>query len=129
MKIAIAFILTIILISFTSITGQEREEEIILPQNIVETIKKAIQSENDGLKKSSMSMISEYKLKQACCSLIEQFGKETSMDYKYLIARVIYEVGCEKSVEEFRLVLKEEQAIELKYFCELLHKNYLFAKN
>ena len=34
MKLIISFILTIILISFTNITGQENEEEIILPQNI-----------------------------------------------------------------------------------------------
>ena len=128
MKLIITFILTIILISFTDITGQENEEEIILPQNIVETITIAIQCENDGVKKSSMSMIGKYKLKQACCALIEQFGKETNMDYKFLIARVIYMVGCERSVENFRVVLKEEQAIELKYFCELLHSNYLFAK-
>jgi len=128
MKLIITFILTIILISFTDITGQENGEEIILPQNIVETITIAIQCENDGVKKSSMSMIGKYKLKQACCVLIEQFGKETNLDYKYLIARVIYMVGCDLSVEKFRTVLKEEQATELKYFCELLHNNYLFAK-
>ncbi|VAX26192.1 hypothetical protein MNBD_IGNAVI01-639 [hydrothermal vent metagenome] len=61
--------------------------------------------------------------------LIKQFEDETSIEYKMLIAEVIYDVSCPEMVESFRTVLKSESLEELKYFCDLLHQNYLFANN
>ncbi|MEN8193375.1 MAG: hypothetical protein ABFS12_11205 [Bacteroidota bacterium] len=129
MKNIITYILSAILLISANLYAQENNNAIILSDNSVKSIGIAIQSDNDGLKKSAMLMIGKHKLNQPCCLLIEQYGREKNMDYRYLIARVIYMVGCDLSVEKFRTVLKEEEVTELKYFCELLDKNYQFAQN
>ncbi|NOX65792.1 MAG: hypothetical protein GXO85_08325 [Chlorobi bacterium] len=111
----------------TNLTGQEKE--IVLSSNSIASLANGVHSENTGLKKSSIKMIARYKLKQVCPILIKQFESETSIDYKMLIAEVIYDVSCPEMVDSFRTVLKYETLEELKYFCDLLHENYLFANN
>lgn len=125
MKRIIIFLVVVLLSGITSITGQENE--IVLSENSVATLAIGIQSENSGLKKSSISMVSRYKLKQVCPIIIEQFANETELDYKMLIAEVVYDVGCADAIDKFRTVLKDEKLNELKYFCKMLHENYLFA--
>ncbi|MEN8194628.1 MAG: hypothetical protein ABFS12_17540, partial [Bacteroidota bacterium] len=90
---------------------------------------KGIQSDNIGLKKSAISLVGMYKLKQVCPILIQQFANETKISYKLMIAEMIYNVGCPESIESFRTVLKDEVIDELQYFCKILHENYLFANN
>ncbi len=125
MKRIIIFLVVVLFSGITSITGQEKE--IVLSENSVATLAIGIQSENTGLKKSSISMVSLYKLKQVCPIIIEQFANESELDYKMLIAEVVYDVGCADAIDKFRTVLKDEKLNELKYFCKMLHENYLFA--
>ena len=119
------FLVVVFFSGITNLTGQENE--IVLSENSVATIAMGIHSENTGLKKSSISMVGRYKLKQVCPILIEQFADESEMDYKMLIAEIVYDVGCADAIESFRTVLKDETLDELKYFCKMLHENYLFA--
>lgn len=127
MKRIIIFIVVVLFSGITSITGQEKE--IVLSKNSIESLTNGIHSENTGLKKSSMQMVSRYKLKQVCPILIKQFISESELSYKILIAEIVYDVGCSEAIEKFRTVLKEETINELKYFCRMLHENYLFARN
>ncbi len=109
----------------TNLTGQEKE--IVLSSNSIASLANGVHSENTGLKKSSIKMIARYKLKQVCPILIEQFANESEIGYKMLIAEVVYDVECTEAIESFRTVLKDETIDELKYFCKMLHENYLFA--
>lgn len=127
MKRIIIFVVVILFSGITSISGQEKE--IVLSKNSIASLTNGIHSENDGLKKSSMQMVSRYKLKQVCPILIAQFANESEMDYKMLIAEIVYDVGCSEAIETFRTVLKDETINELKYFCKMLHENYMFARN
>ena len=127
MKRIIIFLVVALFIGITNVTGQEKE--IVLSKNSIESLANGIHSENNGLKKSSMQMVSRYKLKQVCPILIEQFANESEIGYKMLIAEVIYDVGCTEAIESFRTVLKDETIDELKYFCKMLHENYMFARN
>ena len=125
MKRLIVFIVVVLFSGITSLTGQEKE--VVLSEGSVATLALGIHSENTGLKKSCIAMVSRYKLKQVCPILIEQFTNETELDYKMLIAEVVYDVGCTEAIENFRTVLKDEKLDELQYFCKMLHENYLFA--
>ena len=125
MKRLIIIVIAVLFSGMTNLTGQEKE--IVISNNSVASLADGIHSENDGLKKSSMKMVARYKLKQVCPILIKQFENETSIEYKMLIAEVIYDVSCPEMVDGFRAVLKYETLEELKYFCDLLHENYLFA--
>ena len=125
MRRLMIFLVVVFFSGITNLTGQENE--IVLSENSVATIAMGIHSENTGLKKSSIAMVSRYKLRQVCPILIEQFADESEMDYKMLIAEVVYDVGCADAIESFRTVLKDETLDELKYFCKMLHENFLFA--
>lgn len=125
MKQVIIFLVVVLFSGITNVTGQEKE--IVLSEGSVASLANGIHSENDGLKKSSMQMVSRYKLKQVCPILIEQFANESEIGYKMLIAEVVYDVGCIEAIESFRTVLKDETIDELKYFCKMLHENYMFA--
>ena len=125
MKTIIVILVSLLLSGITNVSGQEKE--VVLSKNSVATLAVGIQSENDGLKKSAMIMIGRYKLKQVCPFLIKQFGNETEISYKLLIAEMIYDVGCAEAIESFRAVLKYEKLDELKYFCSMLHENYMFV--
>ena len=125
MRRLVIIVIAVLFSGITNLTGQEKET--VLSSNSVASLAMGIHSENTGLKKSSMKMVARYKLKQVCPVLIDQFENETSIDYKMLIAEVIYDVSCPEMVDSFRTVLKYETLDELKYFCDLLHQNYLFA--
>lgn len=127
MKRIIIFLVVALFIGITNVTGQETE--IVLSKNSIASLANGIHSENNGLKKSSIQMVSRYKLKQVCPILIEQFANESEIGYKMLIAEVVYDVGCTEAIESFRTVLKDETIDELKYFCQMLHENYMFARN
>ena len=112
-----------------SITVTAQENEIILSENSVKSLANGIHSENIGLKKSAISMVGRYKLRQVCPILIKQFASETELGYKLMIAEMIYDVGCPDAITSFRTVLKDEKLDELQYFCKMLHENYVFANN
>ena len=125
MRRLIVFVVVLLFSGITNLTGQEKE--IVLSEGSIATLAMGIHSENTGLKKSSISMVSRYKLKQVCPILIEQFADESELEYKMLIAEVVYDVGCAEAIERFRTVLKDETIDELQYFCKMLHENYMFA--
>lgn len=123
----IMIILTVVLFISTTVTGQENE--IVLSENSVKSLANGIHSENIGLKKSAISMVGRYKLRQVCPILIQQFASESELGYKLMIAEMIYDVGCPEAISSFRTVLKDEKIDELQYFCKMLHENYVFANN
>ena len=127
MKQLAILVAAIMFFSVAALTGQERE--IILSENSVKSLSNGINSENVGLKKSAISMVGRYKLRQVCPILIQQFANETDLGYKLMIAEMIYDVGCPDAISNFQIALKDEQMEELQYFCKILHENYLFANN
>ncbi len=127
MKQIIVFLVIVLFSGITSVTGQEKE--IVLSKNSIQSLANGIHSTNDGLKKSSIKMVSRYNLKQVCPILIEQFTNESDIGYKMLIAEMIYDVGCPEMVDSFRTVLRTEKIEELQLFCKMLYKNYVFANN
>ena len=92
MKRIIIFLVVALFIGITNVTGQEKE--IVLSKNSIESLANGIHSENNGLKKSSMQMVSRYKLKQVCPILIEQFANESEIGYKMLIAEGLRSSEC-----------------------------------
>lgn len=127
MKYLIISVAATLVFTAAIISGQQKE--IILSENSVKSFANGIHSENIGLKKSAISMVGKYQLKQVCPILIQQFANEEELGYKLMIAEMIYDVGCPEAIESFRTVLKDETVNELQSFCQMLHKNYVFANN
>jgi hypothetical protein len=84
----------------------------------------AIQSENDGLRKSAIYLAGFYSLKEVVPVLVNQLEKEKNSDIKILIALTLYRIGDLSGMEAVEKLLTTNNDMRVKQISKTILKEY-----
>lgn len=86
-------LLTILLLSSAAIAQKQSIGDVTANEHALNNLIAGIQSENDGLKRSSVYFAGKYRIAEVENILINQLQKEEDPSTRILIALVLYEMG------------------------------------
>ena len=84
-----------------------------------------IQSDNTGLKRSSIYFAGKYKIAEAESALISQLKEEKDPSTRILIALVLYEMGSEEGLIEVQKLSMNDQNAKVRRMATQIYNEYL----
>jgi HEAT repeat protein len=120
-----ALILAVLLASSLTVTRAQEQEILSKYKYAVENLNKGIQSDNEGLKRSSMYFAGKYKITSAIPTLIEQLNKEANPSNRILIALVLYKIGSPAGISVVRSLSKNDENQEVRRMAYEIYRAYI----
>jgi len=84
-----------------------------------------IQSENNGVKRSSIYFAGKYRVAEAEDALIAQLKEETDPSTRILIALVLYEMGSEDGLVEVQSLSLNDEDAKVRRMATQIYNEYL----
>jgi len=91
----------------------------------LETLKQGIQSDNPGLRRSSIYMAGLYKIDEAVETLTEQLEKEENAGTRILIALSLYNIGNPDGMKAVKKLAGEDNNKEVKRMGTVLYREFV----
>lgn len=123
MKTLIKF-LTLILAASALVFSQTDKEEAAKEKIRIINLKNGINSENPGLKESSIKMAGKYKIKEVIPDLMMILKTDDDPEIKMLTALTIYSIGEKRSMTDIYSLSKTEKNLKLKKLYDALYFVY-----
>ena len=115
--IGITFIAVILSSSF--ITSQTNSESRVMLKNIVKAnILRGIQSDNYGLKMSSIYLAGKYKITDVSKELVKEMKASDNEEVCQMLVWSLYQIGDESCCKEMKAIIKNHPSEKIKSFCE-----------
>ncbi len=119
------FILTAF-ISATSVDAQETSiSNITSGKYALKNLLAGIQSQNEGVRRSSIYFAGKYKIAEAEKTLIDQLHREKNAGTRILIALVLYEMGSVDGLLEVKKLSKEDIDPKVRRMSTQIYYEYL----
>lgn len=126
----LTFILTAaFLISALTVTLAQEKEIISKYKYAVENLKYAIQSDNEGLKRSSIYFAGKYKITGAVNSLTQQLENEDNPSDRILIALVLYKIGSPEGIDAVKHLSKKDKNQNVRRMAIEIYNAYMIDKD
>ena len=91
----------------------------------LENLVVGIQSDNTGLKRSSIYFAGKYRIAETEDALIAQLKAEKNPSTRILIALVLYEMGSEKGLLEVKNQSLTDEDAKVRRMCLQIYNEYL----
>jgi HEAT repeat protein len=120
-------LLVVLVISLNANTGLQAQSSKYsnITKNSIETLKRGIESDNTGLRKSSIYLAGFYKINEAVDVLIEQLEKEQNPGTKILIALSLYNIGNPEGMEAVKELAVSDKNNEVKRMSTALYMQFV----
>lgn len=90
----------------------------------IESLNEGIQSDNPGLRKSSIYMAGLYKINESVNTLVNQLEREKNPSTRVLIALSLYNIGNPKGMEAVKKLSAKDNDKEVKRLSTVLYKQF-----
>ena len=122
------FILVVILFLFlvTDSFGQNQKiSNLSKHKYALQNLEMGIQSENDGVRESSIYLAGQYRFIDTEDALIKQLRVEKKSDIKVLIGLALYRMGSEKGMYELQKLALEDENPKVRRMSSAIYSEYL----
>ncbi len=119
----LAVLLAVLMISQTGLQAQSSNYKNINEYSL-ESLKKGIQSDNPGLRKSAIYMAGLYKIDEVVETLVEQLGKEKIPSNRVLIALSLYNIGNTEGMEAVKIMAAGDKDKEVRRMSTVLYRQF-----
>ena len=92
---------------------------------VLKNLVAGIQSENNGVKRSSIYFAGKYRIAEAENALIDQLKEETDPSARILIALVLYEMGSEEGLMEVQKLSMNDENAKVRRMATQIYNEYL----
>ena len=121
-------VLLIVLVSVqTGLQAQSTNHKNINEYSL-ESLKKGIQSDNPGLRRSAIYMAGLYRIDEAVETLVDQFDKEKIPSNRVLIALSLYNIGNPEGMEAVKDLAARDKDKEVKRMGTVLYRQFADIK-
>lgn len=124
---AVAFA-ALALVQTANVFSQENiKEKLFQHPTAVNDLMIGIQSENDGLRKSSIYFAGKYRIREVVSALIDQMDQEKNPSIRILIANSLFRIGDERGMEKIIAVAAKDDNGKVRRICSALVREYKSA--
>jgi HEAT repeat protein len=111
-----ALLLTVILVALTmNLFAQEDKDENRYPnEKAIKNLITAINSDNDGLRRSAVYFAGKYKVKETVSPLAEILKKEKDPNNRVLIALALFEIGDEEGINAVKKLAANDEDLYVR---------------
>lgn len=100
-------------------------KEITNHRYALENLLDGIQSENNGVKRSSIYFVGKYRISESEELLIEQLEREQNPNNKVLIALVLYKLGSDDGLNAVKKLAATDRIEKVRRMCTHIYNEYL----
>jgi len=118
LRLALILQLTISILAFSQTST---DDNIELPKEAVANLLLGIESDNYGLKTSSIYFAGKYKVIEAAQNLIKEINNSNDDDLTLMIAWSLFRIGDDLSCKELAKIANNHPSADLRTFCSKLH--------
>lgn len=118
-------LLTLIFVQPANVFSQTNvKEKLSQHPTAVNDLMLGIQSENEGLRKSSIYFAGKYRIKEVVPALIDQMDEEKNPSIRILIANTLFRIGDERGIEKIIAVSAKDDNGKVRRICNALVQEY-----
>lgn len=117
-------LLTALLMS-SSFAQKQSLNEITSNKYALQNLVAGIQSDNTGVKRSSIYFAGKYRIAEAEDVLIDQLKEEKDSSTRILIALVLFELGSEEGLNEIRELSQNDENAKVRRITTQIYNEYL----
>ena len=131
-QIAAAFALTLLLVTGINLNLFAQPNPISNVTNneyALDNLKSGINSENSGVRKSSIYFAGKYRIAEIVTCLVERLGKEGEPSVRLLIAYSLYEIKDAEGMKAVKELTLNDNDIKVKKMSFNLYDEYLNNSN
>jgi hypothetical protein len=121
-------LLTVLLSVQTGLQAQSSNYKNINEYSL-ESLKKGIQSDNPGLRRSAIYMAGLYKIDEVVETLVDQLDKEKIPSNRVLIALSLYNIGNPEGMEAVKDLAARDKDKEVKRMGTVLYRQFADINN
>lgn len=119
--VAILFVLLV-----TDTFGQNQKiSDLSKHKFTLQNLEMGIQSENDGVRESSIYFAGKYRLIDTEDALIKQLKVENESDIKVLIGLALFRMNSEKGMNELQMLTKNDSNPKVRRMSQAIYNEYL----
>ena len=115
-------VLALFLMSCSFQPQTNSDQHVELPDYAVINLLNGIQSDNYGVKMSSIYLAGKYKITEVSKNLIEEIKNSNDDELCQMLAWSLYQIGDDSYCEELQAFMKNHPSEKLKALCSYLHK-------
>ncbi len=119
----LAVLLAVLISASTGLQAQSSNYKNINEYSL-ESLKQGIQSDNPGLRKSSIYMAGLYKIDESVETLIDQLEKEPIPSTRVLIALSLYNIGNPEGMEAVKKLSSREKNEEVRRMSTVIYRQF-----
>ena len=127
-KLVIAYLSILFVATIGELTAQTNSisiKDITNDKYALDNLLDGINSENDGVKRSSIYFAGHYRIAEAEEALIEQLKKEQNPSNKILIALVLYELVSEDGLLEVKKLASNDDNQKVRRMSTHIYNEFL----
>ncbi|NUN10358.1 MAG: hypothetical protein HUU54_14385 [Ignavibacteriaceae bacterium] len=120
--------LMFVLVLFSSAFAQ-KPAAVKMSNAAIGNLVNALNSENDGLRRSAIYLAGKNKVKEVVDVLIERLNKEKEAGMKILTALSLYNIGDNRGMEKVHLAAVTDPDLRVRRMCTAIFSEYLSDNN
>ena len=127
-KLVIAYLSILFVATIGELTAQTNSisiKDITNDKYALDNLLDGINSENDGVKRSSIYFAGHYRIAEAEEALIEQLKKELNPSNRILIALVLYELVSEDGLLEVKKLANNDDNLKVRRMSTHIYNEFL----
>ena len=118
-------LLSIFLLSSAAIAQKQSISDLTTNEHALKNLIAGIQSENDGLKRSSIYFAGKYRIAEVENILINQLQKEENPSTRILISLVLYEMGSIQGLLAVQQLAQNDDNERVRRMATHIYNEYL----
>ena len=125
-KLAVVFLSLLIIVTMGELTAQNNSiQDITDNKYAIENLLDGINSDNEGVKRSSIYLAGKYRIVETEQVLIEQLNKEQNPSNRILIALVLYKLKSEKGLLAVRKLAGHDHNQKVRRMSTHIYNEYI----
>jgi HEAT repeat protein len=121
----VILLLAIVLLSPAAIAQNQSIIDVTTNEHALKNLIAGIQSENNGVKRSSIYFAGKYRIAEAEEALISQLKEENDPSTRILIALVLYEMGSREGLLAVQQLVQNDDNEHVRRMATHIYNEYL----
>ena len=129
-KLYFALVAILFFFLVTDSFGQNQKiSEVSKHKFALQNLVTGIQSENEGVRESSIYLAGQYRFIDTEDALIEQLKVEKDSDIKVLIGLALFRMNSEKGMNELQMFIKKDSNPRVRRMSQAIYNEYLVTNS
>ncbi|MBS4034075.1 MAG: HEAT repeat domain-containing protein [Ignavibacterium sp.] len=123
-KASPAILMLMMLLFTVTLNAQNNLKDLTQNAYAKENLLKALDSKNEGVRKSAIYMVGSYKLAEFANVLVDRLEKENNESIRLLIAYALFETMDAEGLDAVKVLVNKDKSQKVRNISSLIYQEY-----